>query len=102
MKRRVDGEGRNEQNGNNYFIKLLMKYDTLKPFEKDICSFLPDRIGGKRGSDPLPKERLVAELFKLYRTNCGWRGIWHSSTVRNYVCEMQKRGNFSKYFNSLI
>ncbi len=79
-----------------------MKNDTLNLFINHLCSFLPDRTPGKRGTKPIPKYVLAIELFKLFKTNCGWRNIEHSSTCRNYLNEMQRRGNFKKYFNSLV
>lgn len=71
-------------------------------FLNHLCTFLPNRIPGKRGTKPISKYVLATELFKLFRTNCGWRNIKHSSTCRNYLNEMQRRGNFKKYFNSLV
>lgn len=75
-----------------------MQDDTQKEFISHLSSFLPERKRGKRGTKPIEKELLVSELFKLFRTNCGWRNIQHSSTCRNYLKEIQRRGLFKEFF----
>jgi ssDNA-specific exonuclease RecJ len=78
-----------------------MQNNTRDDFICHLCSFLPDRKAGKRGTKPIPKELLVRELYKLFRTNCGWRNIKYSSTCRNYLKEVQRRGKFKNFFTFL-
>lgn len=75
--------------------------DTEKEFICHICKFLPNRRPGKRGTKPIEKKVIITELFKLFKTNCGWRNIKHSSTCRNYLYEVQRRGKFKNFFNFL-
>lgn|SRR3990167_3832220 len=76
-----------------------MQDHTQEEYICHLCSFLPERRPGTRGTKPIPKEVLIKELFKLFRTNCGWRNINHSSTCRSYLHEMQRRGLFNKFLN---
>ncbi len=79
-----------------------MNNNSEKQFICHLSSILPERIGGKRGTKPIEKDVLITELFKLFKTNCGWRNIKHSSVCRNYFMELQRRGSIKKYFNLLI
>ena len=73
-----------------------------KSFISHLCRKLPERRGGKRGPNPIPKKVLIQQLFILFKTNCGWRNIKHSSTCRNYLEELQRRSKFKNFFNFLI
>ena len=75
--------------------------NTEKAFICHLCKFLPDRKPGKRGPKPISKKALITELFKLFKTNCGWRNIRYSTTCRNYIKEMQRRSKFKSFFNFL-
>ena len=48
-----------------------MSKDTRIEFINQQSNYLPDRKKGKRGPDPIRKEVILEELFKLFRTNCG-------------------------------
>ena len=75
--------------------------DKEKTFLNQLAKSLPDRKRGKRGPDKISKEILLKEIFKLIKTNCGWRNIEHSSTCRNYINECQRRSKIKNYFNYL-
>lgn len=66
-------------------------------FISHLCTFLPDRKAGKRGTKPITKEVLIREIFHLFRTNCGWRNIKHASTCHSYLKEMQRRCKFDNF-----
>jgi hypothetical protein len=76
-----------------------MLNDTEKVFICHLANFLPDRNPSKRGPKPIPKEILLEQLFILARDNCGWRKIKHSSTCRNYLYKIQRRGQFKEFLN---
>jgi hypothetical protein len=78
-----------------------MSKDTRNEFINQLSQYLPDRRKGKRGPDPIKKEVILEELFKLFRTNCGWRNIKHSSTCHAYLKEIQRRGHYKKFLNCL-
>ena len=78
-----------------------MQNDTLDDFICHLCSQLPNRKAGKRGTKPIQKELLMRELFNLFRTNCGWRNIKYSSTCRNYLKELQRRSKLRNFFTYL-
>ena len=63
-----------------------------------MADYLPDRQASKRGPKPIPKKILITELYKLFKTNCVWRNIRHSSTCRNHPYELQRRGEFKHFF----
>jgi hypothetical protein len=75
--------------------------DTEIAFINHLSDFLPDRKKSKTGPHPIDKNILTTELFKLFKTNCGWRNIKHPSTCRNYLKELQRRGEFKNFFNLL-
>jgi hypothetical protein len=52
-----------------------MQNDIADDFICHLCSKLPNRKAGKRGTKPIPKELLIKEVFHLFKTNCGWRNI---------------------------
>ena len=79
-----------------------MLNDIEKSFINHLCIHLPNRKGGRRGPNPIPKKVLIKQLFILFKTNCGWRSIKHSSTCRNYLEELQKRSKFKNFFNFVI
>ena len=66
-----------------------------------LSEFLPDRHGGSRGPKPISKYVLITELFKLCRCGLNWRRIEHSTTVRRYMEECQRRGLYKKFFKNL-
>jgi len=76
-----------------------MSNHTQNNFIRHVCDNLPERRGGKRGPNPIPKEIIITELFKLFRTNCGWRNIKHSSTCREYLKEIHRRGLLTRFFH---
>ena len=71
-------------------------------FISHLSNYLPDRRPGKRGTKPIPKEILLEQLFLKFRKGLGWRDIKYSSTARNYLKEIQRRGEFKSFFNYLI
>ena len=75
---------------------------TQEAFILHLSEFLPDRKPGKRGTKPIDKITLLTELFKLAKFNLGWRNIQYSSTCRNYLYEIQRRGKFKNFFNFLV
>jgi hypothetical protein len=88
-----------------YILKFLtncpMQDNIINEFISHVCTLIPDRKSGKRGTKPIPKELLIRGYWTLIRTNCGWRNIKHSSTCRSYIKELQRRGEFKKLFNLL-
>ena len=66
-----------------------------------LSEFLPDRRAGKRGTKPIDKVVLLTELFKLIKFNLGWRNINHSTTVRYYFFECQRRGLLKIFLKKL-
>lgn len=76
--------------------------DTEKRFISHLAEYLPDRRPGKRGTKPISKYLLLVELFKLAKTNCGWRNIEYSSTCRNYLYEIQRRSKLKNFLNFLL
>ncbi|MBD3329459.1 hypothetical protein GF357_03125 [Candidatus Dojkabacteria bacterium] len=76
-----------------------MKDDIPYHYICHLAKFLPDRKASKTGPKPISKIIILTELYKLFKYNCGWRNIEHSSTCRNYLYEMQRRGYFKKFFN---
>ena len=78
-----------------------MLNNTQKRFICHLCNYLPTRRAGKRGTKPIAKEVLITQIYRLFRANCGWREIEHSSTVRNYLYEIQRRNKFKDFFTFL-
>lgn len=78
----------------------------LKDIEKEfICllsSQLPTRRGGKRGPRPIPKEVLIAEIFKKFRLGLPWDRVEHERTCRDYWVEIQRRAALKKVFKRLL
>lgn len=66
-----------------------------------LCEFLPERYGGTRGPKPIDKNILVTQLFKLIRKGLNWRDIEHSTVVREYMVECQRRGLYKLFFKKL-
>ena len=42
------------------------------------------------------------QIFKLAKTNCGWRNIQYPTTCRSYLKELQRRSKFKNFFNNLV
>lgn len=79
-----------------------MNNTTTKGFISHLCSFLPDRREGKRGTKPIPKKKLIKEYMRLIKQGLQWRDIKHSTTVRRYITECQRRGLFKKYLENIV
>ncbi len=73
-----------------------------KKYIKQLSQKLPERRQGKRGPKPIEKIEIITELYKLIRTNCGWRNIKYSTTCRKYLEECQRRGKIKNFFHFLI
>ena len=74
-----------------------MNNATTKGFISHLCSFLPDRREGKRGTKPIAKKKLVKEYMRLVKQGLQWRDIKHPTTVRRYITECQRRGVLMNY-----
>lgn len=68
-------------------------------FINELESFLPSRKKSNRGRPPVPVRSILYELFKLVKTNCGWRNIKHKTVCYNYYKEIQRRGLLQKFLN---
>jgi len=72
---------------------------TTDSFIAELNSFLPERKKPKVGRPPISSKLILYELFKLFRTNCGWRNIKHTTVCYQYLKEIQRRGLLQKFFN---
>ncbi len=72
---------------------------TTDSFINELQSFLPERKKPKVGRPPVPTKAILHELFKLLKTNCGWRNINHKTTCHQFLKEIQRRGLLQKFFN---
>ena len=75
--------------------------DKEKEYIRQVTRYLPKRRKGRRGPSPIKKEVIITEIYKLIKTNCGWRNIEHSTTCRKYISECQRRGTIKNFFNYL-
>lgn len=64
-----------------------------------LASFMPERKAGRRGTKPISPFVLLDQLFILFKTNCGWRNIKHTTTCWKYFREIQRRGLLTKFLN---
>lgn len=82
-------------------ITMFKTNNKEEEFLNQLLKELPTRHQGKRGQTPIRKEILIREIYRLIKTNCGWRNIEHSSTCRNYIRECQRRGKIKSFFHLL-
>lgn len=66
-----------------------------------LCEFLPERRAGKRGPKPISKYVLVEQVFLKFRFNLPWSKIKHSTVCFEYLKELQRRGEFQKFFQNI-
>jgi len=74
---------------------------TQQEYLLQLANYLPNRRPGKRGPIPIDKSVIINELYRLFKTNCGWRNIQHSTTCRKYLVEIQRRGLLKKFLKNL-
>ncbi len=74
---------------------------TIDNFIGELETHLPKRQKPKIGRSPIPRNVILIELYKLFKTNCGWRNIKHRKVCYQYLKEIQRRGPLLKFFNSI-
>lgn len=80
---------------------IALLNNTQLEFINQISKLFPERRKGKRGPDPISKEVILTELFKLIKYGLGWRQINHPTVCRNYILEIQRRGKIKNIFQFL-
>ena len=81
-----------------------MSYKLLpqeEAFIKKLAEFLPSRRPGRRGPKPVDKITILRQLFIKFKYGLPWRRLEHATVCYNYFQEMQRRGHFKKFFNSI-
>ena len=80
---------------------LPMLNSTQHNYLLQLTNYLPERRKGKRGPNTISKSIIIPELYKLFKTNCGWRNINHPTVCRNYLDEIQRRGLLQKFLKNI-
>lgn len=71
----------------------------IDSFILKLSENLPARKIPKVGRHPIDKKTILSELFKLCKTNCGWRNINHKTVCYEYFKIIQRRGLLKQFFN---